>query len=77
MTVAEAVAIYGTRKYVTSSRQDIKDLSVRLYGTITDITLLVLTSVNFRYDWDNIEPNVEIKYLPYSVLSYIDDITVQ
>lgn len=71
MTVEEAYAIYGAKSYTTSSGDTLTSVIRYLYNSDDTLYYFILTTLNQRVDWDNLEPNVTIFYLQSSVTGEI------
>lgn len=68
MTIEEVANLYGTKLITPSSGQSITSIVRILYASDEPIFFKILTRLNHRSDWYNLDPEVPIKYLkPESV----------
>lgn len=72
MTISEKVQKVGYKIVTSSVGDSIVTLCFRAYGEHSDMGLTVLTYLNHRLDWDNLEVGTEIRYIPLEHLTDIE-----
>lgn len=63
MTIEETANVYGLSQYSPSPNQTITDLVRILYGDPKEIHFKILTRLNKRNDWYNLNPEVPVNYI--------------
>lgn len=66
MTVEELASVYGIKIYKTSAGEDLFTIARNIYKSYETTALMVLTTLNTLYSWDDVVPGTEIKYLNVS-----------
>ena len=74
MTIKEAEYKIGVLTTTASVDDSISRLVRRIYNSDDDIYYKVLKTLNQRFDWFNIKPGAEIKYLPLNAISKISEV---
>lgn len=74
MTIRETAERYGTSKLTTSYGDNLWKLCFRIYGDDSLFHRRMLTELNYRYDWENIEPGSELIYINANNAAYASEI---
>lgn len=63
MTVDELASQNGISEYLASYGDDLDSVCNYLYGSCDESHIMILTTLNNRYDWTHINPGDTIYYL--------------
>ena len=75
MTIREAAAQFGTKVMKASSGDNITTLVDRIYKSRDDLYFMILQTLNNRLDWDMVEADASILYIPKLYCTEIYEIT--
>ena len=64
----------GYEEELSSSGDNLQSMCYRIYGSHSQINLNVLSYLNNRVDWEDLEVGTEIKYIQKDLLSQIDEL---
>ena len=74
MTLGEIINKYDTKECATSSGDTLRSISIRLYGTFSEKTALILRLLNPRFDWRQLPAGERIRFIPKEAVQLFDEV---
>lgn len=76
MTILEVASTYPLLEYTTQLNDCLWSVCFKIYGSDDLLYRRILMELNYRLDWDNLQPLTVIKYIGKTKTSLISEVDI-